>query len=374
MADTETPPTPQQQRLQRLNELWRIAGPETANASAGQRVLRTVRSLVAKVLRPQETFNAALVEYIDHQADVIEELTRQNSRLDTRARQVESGFHALHTTHEELRTSLGALQQATQTLRREVVRLSSDGATTPSGDHRPAAPPTSAADQLESFKYVAFEDEFRGDPAVIRERLADYVPLFAGASDVLDVGCGRGEFLTLLKAAGITGRGIDVNPSMVGACRDKGLEADEADALSYLRGLADGSLGGFFAAQVVEHLEPAYLGALLSTAFDKLRPGSPLVLETINPACWFAFFESYLRDITHVRALHPDTLEHLVIASGFQRVTISYKAPYPEGDKLHEVPQNPSLAATINTLNANVEKLNRLLFTWLDYAVIGYRP
>ena len=98
--------------------------------------------------------------------------------------------------------------------------------------------------------------------------------------------------------------------------------------------LPPGSLGGLFAAQVVEHLEPAYLTRLLEAAFDALRPGAPIVLETINPACWFAFFESYIRDITHVRPLHPDTLKFLLIASGFQQIDIRYRAPYPEHEKL----------------------------------------
>ena len=81
------------------------------------------------------------------------------------------------------------------------------------------------------------------------------------------------------------------------------------------------SLGGLFAAQVVEHLEPDYLMRFLDAAYHKLRPGSKIVLETINPACWFAFFSSYIRDITHVRPLHPDTLQYFLRASGFQKVT-----------------------------------------------------
>ena len=136
------------------------------------------------------------------------------------------------------------------------------------------------------------------------------------------------------------GRGIDLNDAMVEMCREKGLEATKADALSYLRGLPQGSLGGLFAAQVVEHLEPAYLTQLLEAAFDVLRPGSPIILETINPACWFAFFESYIRDITHVRPLHPDTLKFLLIATGFQQVDIRY----------------------------------RVLFTHVDYAAVARRP
>lgn len=191
---------------------------------------------------------------------------------------------------------------------------------------------------------------------------------------MLDVGCGRGEFLALLSQHRISARGIDLNAAMVDVCREKGLDATNADALTYLRAQPDGSLGGLFAAQVIEHLEPSYLTQFLDAAFDKLRPGAPIVLETINPGCWFAFFESYIRDLTHERPVHPDTLKYLLIATGFQRVDIRYLAPYPDAEKLQPLPENAALADSIDTLNANVEKINRLLFTYLDYAAIGHRP
>jgi SAM-dependent methyltransferase len=203
------------------------------------------------------------------------------------------------------------------------------------------------------------------------------VPLFAGAADVLDIGCGRGEFLMLLREQHVSARGIDLNPSMVDVCREKGLDAHHADALAYLRGQPDASLGGLFAAQVIEHLAPDYLIQLLDAAFDKLRPGSAIVLETINPGCWFAFFESYIRDITHSQPIHPDTLKHLLIASGFQQIDIQYRAPYPEWEKLQPLASGrleTTLAEHVETLNANVEKINRLVFTYLDYAAVGRRP
>ncbi len=88
----------------------------------------------------------------------------------------------------------------------------------------------------------------------------------------------------------------------------RGLEVAEGDLLSYLQALPDGALGGLIAIQVVEHLDPDYLMRALDVAYHKLRPGARIVLETINPACWFAFFASYVRDLTHVRPLHPETL------------------------------------------------------------------
>jgi O-antigen chain-terminating methyltransferase len=225
-----------------------------------------------------------------------------------------------------------------------------------------------------SEKYVGFEDQFRGTPEQVRSRLLEYLPIFDGASDVLDIGCGRGEFLMLLAERGVRARGIDLNDAMVEVCREQGLDVTKADALSYLDTLPDQSLGGLFAAQVVEHLEPAYLTHLLDAAFAKLRPGAPIVLETINPACWFAFFESYIRDITHVRPLHPDTLKFLLIASGFNQIDIRYRAPYPEHEKLQPIAATAALADSIETLNANMKKLNQLLFTYLDYAAVAHRP
>ena len=115
----------------------------------------------------------------------------------------------------------------------------------------------------------------------------------------------------------------------------------------------------------------------LDAAYHKLRPGSKIVLETINPACWFAFFSSYIRDITHERPLHPDTLQYLLRASGFQNVTVRYSAPYPDESKLQRVSagaaQTPGEAGIAAVLNDNVTKLNSLLFTYLDYAAIGER-
>jgi O-antigen chain-terminating methyltransferase len=210
------------------------------------------------------------------------------------------------------------------------------------------------------------------------------VPIFAGRSGVLDVGCGRGEFLAALKAAGVSAHGVDANGEMVAVARERGLEAAHADALAYLTSLPDASLGGIIATQVVEHLDPPYLMRLLDTMAQKLRQGAPLVVETINPACWLAFFSSYIRDLTHVRPVHPETLQYLLRTSGFERVGIRYSAPVPDAIKMKTVDlpadvlastEPPAIALTriAHAVNANAVILNNLMFTHLDYAAIGYR-
>ena len=243
-----------------------------------------------------------------------------------------------------------------------------------------------STDPLSSHKYVAFEDLFRGDRALIRTRQEDYARLFAERQDVLDVGCGRGEFLQLLAERGIRARGVDLNHEMVALCREAGLDVSEADAVGYLRGRADGELGGLIAAQVVEHLEPDYLLAFLDEAFRALAPGSPIVLETINVASWSAFFSSYIRDLTHARPVHPDTLRFVVTASGFLDAEVQLRAPLPDSERLTPAPpaaraidgrsagaEGRALLALAEAFDRNVERLNAQLYAPLDYAVIAWK-
>jgi SAM-dependent methyltransferase len=419
MTDTLPPrpapiPPPDRHQIERLNDYYNLAAAAPPEGWRGRLVDR-LRGFLIRVLFRQQEFNTALVDHInrnavvgieahhasartiawvehtvhttidrldgqvaatvDQTAAAVDELRRYQEAIAARERRSERAVTSLAASHEELRVSIGVLQQAAQNLKREVARLAETGvmvSTVAAGAG--TAAPAGQLESLDSHKYVGFEDQFRGSPEDIRQRVSEYLPLFQGARDVLDVGCGRGEFLALLREQGVAARGIDINGAMVDVCRQQALDATEADALAYIKAQPDGSLGGLFSAQVIEHLEPRYLTALLDATFDKLRPGAPVVLETINPACWFAFFESYIRDITHVRPIHPDTLKYLVIASGFQHVDIRYRAPYPEHEKLQPVAPQAFLGDAVDTLNANVERLNRLLFTWLDYAAIGRRP
>lgn len=300
-----------------------------------------------------------------------DELLKRWESLGAREARFDGKVSAVGAAHDDLRGTLATVQQSTLTIKRELERVLAG--------HLPSAEPSPAATpSLDSYKYVGFEDRFRGSQEDITARLRSYVPMFAGASDVLDVGCGRGELLDLLKAAGVSARGLDLNHEMVEVCRARGLDVAEGDLLAYLQSLPDASLGGLIAIQVVEHLDPSYLMRALDVAYHKLRPGAKIVLETINPACWFAFFSSYIRDLTHVRPLHPETLTYLLTASGFQKVRADFRAPYPEAEKLQHVARpdaegDPRGADLADTVNANADRLNNLLFTWQDYAAIGER-
>jgi SAM-dependent methyltransferase len=283
----------------------------------------------------------------------------------------------------ELRSTVAIAHQAALAMKREIEERRSvaiSSASTPPREVGPAFPATPhepAAASLNAYKYVGFENQFRGSRELIRQRLESYVAQFEGASDVLDVGCGRGEFLDLLRTRGIRARGIDVNHAMVQECQAQGLDVTQADAVSYLTALPDASLGGLIAVQVVEHLEPDDLLKFLELAFHKVRNGGRIILETLNPACWLAFFESYIRDITHRWPLHPETLKYLVLASGFTSAAIEWRSPVPQQQRLETIAARPNVdrasSELVDAFNANVDKLNARMFTHMDYAIVGVK-
>lgn len=343
-----------------------------------QQVTAYVDTRDRRVAGGDSILNAAISGLAERTDKRWESMAVREQRADARAA-------TLAASQDDLRAVLATVQQSSLSLKRELEKLASqnpevltsDGGKGRQDVGQAVSPPTETFRPLDTYKYVGFEDQFRGSRDAIRERLESYLPVFAGVTDVLDVGCGRGEFLELLAGAGVRARGIDSNHEMAEVCRARGLDVTEADAVGYLAGLPDASLGGIFAAQVVEHLQPGYLLQFLELAFHKLRPGGRLVLETLNPACWVAFFDSYIRDITHVWPLHPETLKYLVLASGFTRADLEYRSPVAPEDRLQPIAlpdtSNPLLSDIAESFNANVEKLNARLFTYRDYAVIGGR-
>lgn len=350
-----------------------------AQAEFESRLLLLLQQITAYVdTKDRDSAGAALVLNASLSA-MADHLARRWESMSTREARYEARTAAISAEQQDLRAMVGIAQQAALSAKRELERLQvQEVQKVPDVQNVCKVQEVQEVHSaLNAYKYVGFEDQFRGSRDVIRQRLESYLPYFDGASNVLDVGCGRGEFLDLLAARGIAARGIDVNHEMVEGCRARGLDAHEADAVSFLGSLPDNALGGLFAAQVVEHLQPAYLLRLLELAFHKVRPGGRIVLETLNPACWVAFFESYIRDITHAWPLHPETLKYLVLASGFTSAAIEWRSPVPPQDRLQTVriPAHANQQADdlAEAFNANVEKLNARMFTYLDYAVIGQK-
>jgi SAM-dependent methyltransferase len=275
-------------------------------------------------------------------------------RLDSMARGVEGLFalrDRIEALSEEVRAVRGSLEVAPP--RPEVARAAA----------------RAAADS----SYTAFENRFRGSREEIRARQQADVALFEGLAPVVDLGCGRGEFLELLRAAGIGASGVEENANAVRECREKGLEVAQGDLVSVLREREAESLGGLFAAQVAEHLPPPVLAGLLAEAHRTLRRGGLLVLETPNPASALSFHDVFIRDLTHERPLHPETLRFLTAAAGFSDVRVEMRNPVPEDVRLRLLPGGGLPPPVLQVLNENVARLNALLFAPLDYAVIARR-
>jgi O-antigen chain-terminating methyltransferase len=225
-------------------------------------------------------------------------------------------------------------------------------------------------EQLSPVQYADFEKRFRGRPEEIARRLAGYLPLFAPGGEVLDIGCGRGEFLALLLDGGRRPLGLDLSDSMLEEARARDLPCVKADALDFLKKRPDASLDGVFSSQVIEHLEADYLRRVVSECFRVLRPGAVLLLETINPLSLFALSRIYFLDPTHQRPLHPEYMRYLLESSGFNAVEILF-GPEPDAEKLCEADPAAPLALPFNE---NVDRLNGLLFAPSEYAVKGLKP
>jgi SAM-dependent methyltransferase len=375
--------------LEQLNDGWDTAAePVIASHRAGVgAVIVLAKKLVRRVTRPyitlilarQVEFNSALLHLLNAFVlpvrDALATLTRRHEDLSLDLQERLTVEHGERRRKEqEVAQQLSVLTARLEDLRAEVNR-----------GRRPAAamelPPSPAVPAglgaLPATAYVRFEDRHRGTVEEIRERQRDYLGLFTGGGRVVDVGCGRGEFLTLCRDAGIDARGVDIDPAMVARCREAGLPAEQGDALAYLDALPDGSLGGVFSAQVIEHVPPEAFIALVRLAHRKLQPRGVLLCETPNPACLTVFSGAFYVDLSHLKPIHPEAARFVLEAAGFRDIEIRYVNAVPPDGKLQRIEpfwyMRRYEEAFLTQINDNFERLNQLLWGAQDYAVIGRR-
>jgi len=239
---------------------------------------------------------------------------------------------------------------------------------------RDARAPSGESLPTTDFDYPHFEDLYRGSGKEVRERQAGYLPLFEGQAPVLDVACGRGEFLALLQEKGIEARGVDLDPDMVARCLEQGLDVVQADAFQHLESLPDDSLGGIFSAQFVEHLPPPGYVRLVRLAHQKLRSGGVLLLETQNPECLATLSQSFFLDPTHAQPIPSGQLRFFMEEAGFTRITIRHVSPVQPF--LPDLPLWPESDASpaAQGWNREARRFNEKYFGYQDYALIGFKP
>jgi O-antigen chain-terminating methyltransferase len=214
-----------------------------------------------------------------------------------------------------------------------------------------AEPATSAG-----YDAMRFAERFRGSEEYVRRNQRFYLPYFAGRDQVLDIGCGRGEFLELMRETGVTARGIDLDAESVAVCRSKGLAAEAADLYTYLAELPESSLGGIFCGQVVEHLPPARLPEMVRLCAARLERGGVLAIETPNPECLAIFATHFYLDPTHTRPVPHPLLSFYMEEYGLGGIEVHKLSPAGE---------------TIPSLAALPEEFREAFFGGLDYAIIG---
>jgi len=213
-------------------------------------------------------------------------------------------------------------------------------------------------DKNESF-YRAFEDRFRGTREAIKSRLMVYLPFIEPLKEIydncgaIDLGCGRGEWLELVTEAGMIAHGVDLDDSMLEACRERGLSVENRDAVSFLKSLPDKSQAVISGFHVIEHMATADLQNLIQEAFRVLKPAGMLILETPNPESIVVSSTYFHLDPSHKKPIPPQLLAFMTEYYGFYRNKIL---------RLHE-PDNP--------LENNLPNLFHVLYeVSLDYSVV----
>ena len=290
-------------------EQWRASFEELRNVSE-IRMLRTVAELQSAYNLRASLIDQNFRDSIRQQHDdFTTEMDRRTLEIQTRLWQdmekVKGEYDRL--IHTELR----------------LLRQRNTSVTAPLASSAAAATP----DHLD-IDWMKFAEQFRGSEDRIRQQQKRYIARFAGTSGViLDIGCGRGEFLEAAKAANLPARGIDLNRECIELCQSKGLDVEQADMFTYLESLADGSLGGAYCAQVVEHLPPSVLPRLAKLLSQKLRVGSLVAIETPNPECLAIFATHFFIDPTHTRPVPAPLLRFYLEEAGFGSVQIERLEP-----------------------------------------------
>ena len=331
---------------------------------------QALRSELGELKRAQHTQAVQLASRIDQLHELISgqvqaDMAKLNATLD----KVDEVM-ATKASQEELEASTQLLKQQFSYLQR-AFELSLEGLKS-FGESAPEDLAQVAETQQESLLdayYVAFEDACRGTRREIKQGLQHYLPRFAdlqqqhslAALPVVDVGCGRGEWLELLREQGWQGQGIDLNPVMVEVCQEFGLTAKRQDALAYLRGLPDASVAAITGFHIIEHLPFNVLHSLFSEAMRVVKGGGLILFETPNPENVLVGSHTFYHDFTHRNPVTPSAIRFMAQYFGFAEIEIIRSHPYPEEAK---VPGDDPLTARVNGHLCGPQ----------DYAILARKP
>jgi O-antigen chain-terminating methyltransferase len=206
------------------------------------------------------------------------------------------------------------------------------------------------------FDYGRFAERFRGTEEYVKTGQQFYLPYFSGCRSVLDIGCGRGEFLEMMRDAGVPARGIDLSEESVALCRHKQLKAETADLFDYLGDLPEAALDGIFCSQVVEHLPPERLPEMIKLSASRLSRNGVIAIETPNPECLAILATHFYLDPTHTRPVPHPLLAFYLEEFGIGNIEVRRLAPAMQ---------------SMASLGSLPEDFRDAFFGSLDYAILG---
>jgi SAM-dependent methyltransferase len=235
------------------------------------------------------------------------------------------------------------------------------------------------ADALAEVQPLLLES-FRGSEEEIRHRMDRYLPDLKPKEPVLDLGCGRGELLLLLREAGVEAIGVEGDPALAEAARRRGLKIVEGDVLEVLKELESESRGAVTAVHLFEHLTPASLAAVLSEIRRVLKSGGLLIAECPNPHSLRVGASLYWQDPTHQRPLLPETLELMLCAAGFVFDRRELLHPFPHDQLLADdeggtgAVTDPEISMLAERVDRLRDRLDEILHGPRDFAVWATKP
>jgi O-antigen chain-terminating methyltransferase len=338
-------------------------------AATQEQVARRIEHLVAVQQTMKDELSAQIAREAAKSAaaqqairnEVSARLTEGQNQINQHARSltelVQERINQFSQRLQHVRAQLGAQETRLASWLKETRRQE------PGADEQQ---PVDSGPQIRLFSdalYSSFEDAFRGRRTEIKERLRIYLPILktAGISaDILDLGCGRGEWLELLKEEGMEARGVEINSVTIDNCRRRGLEVIDEDALTYLLSLAPNSLNAVTCFQLIEHLDFEIVIKLVDQMLTVLRPGGLIIMETPDPENVLVGSHNFYLDPSHRHPIPSELMQFLLESRGASRVEVMKLNP----DESHKLEGEGEL----------IERFNHYFYGPMDYGVVGWKP
>ncbi|WP_166241172.1 class I SAM-dependent methyltransferase [Paenibacillus turpanensis] len=324
-----------------LNQVWNVPGDipiiPSSNNSKGK-IVFYIKKVVNKLINwrltfitdNQRNFNATAVRVINH----------LNEELNESRKHIERVEDELSFLKKEIELERATLFNQINSIKKEKEK------------------------SLPIINYLEFENKFRGSNKFIKDHMSNYLVYLDQGMKVLDLGCGRGEFMELLKENEIEALGVDSNSHMVEFCHSNSLNVIQDDIINFLAKTKQ-TFDCIFISQVVEHLKVRDLIKLIELAHNRLNVNGLLIIETPNPETILVSSYTFNLDYSHEKPLPPSLLGYLIESQNFDLLETLRFHPFPTEEML------PESVSDNHLINKNFQKLNQLLYGPRDYAVIA---